>query len=511
VAFKSILYDEGEHRAKNAPRNAPAYFRDLNLDQIVQSVTTGKEDYDLKPFFHDSLQTADAIVYRQEIMRDLENEPVLASIKAFAASTRLVRQKAAQAEKLYYPYQKARWFLHAVETYCSGVRELEERLTGAELSSRGLRAFREYVSSYVKSNHFATPLAEATDLARDLAAIRYTVFIKNNSFTVQKYQAEPNYSDEVAATFEKFRQGAVEDYRLGFPAPVEMNQIEAKILDFVALLYEPEFSRLSAFVAQHQQYADPVLLTFDREIQFYIAYLDYIATFKRNGLGFCYPRVSSTDKAIRSEGGFDLALATKLAAAKEPIVCNDVSLTGAERILVVSGPNQGGKTTFARAFGQLHHLASIGCPVPGKNAQVFLFDSIFTHFEKEESIEDLRGKLQDDLVRFHDMLARATPRSMFIMNEIFNSTTLNDAVFLAGKVIERINELDALCVCVTFLDELASFSEKTVSMLSVVVPDNPALRTYKVVRRPADGRSYAVTIAEKYRLTYDDVKARIQA
>ncbi|MGO9005618.1 MAG: MutS-related protein [Beijerinckiaceae bacterium] len=508
--FHSILFKDEADRPGAEKLEAPDFFVDLNLDQIVAVVTAGKQEYDLRSYFYLPLRDIDAITWRHEIAKDLENADLFDSITAFAQNMRTMRQHIAQAEKLHYKLQKERWFLDAVAIYCDAVNRLVHDLSLTDVGSRGLLAFREYATWYAESERFTSLREQTKKLEADLAAIDYTVLIKGDRVVVGRYDGEPDYSTQVEATFEKFKQDAVEEYKFRhFDDLPDMNHVEARILDLVAKLNPQIFIRLEEHCAANEDYLNEKITTFDREIQFYVAYLEHIAPLKKAGLNFCYPRMSTASKEVYDHHGFDLALASKLASKQVTPVCNDFHLKGCERVIIVSGPNQGGKTTFARTFGQLHYLASLGLPVPGTRAQLFLFDKLFTHFEREENIHTLRGKLQDDLVRLHKLLERATPNSIIIMNEIFTSTTLRDAVVLSNNIAAKIIAMDLLCVWVTFIEELASLSDETVSMVSTVVPENPATRTFKVIRKPADGLAYAMSIAEKYRLTYALIKERL--
>jgi DNA mismatch repair ATPase MutS len=506
MTFHSILFDKNDIQKETVEQ--PEFFTDLNLDQVIDAITRRKKDYNLKPFFYTPLRDIETIYYRHEVMRDMEDAALMAPVKAFAEEMIIVRRYLGLVEKLDSHHHKQGWFLEAALIYCDAVTDLACDLSLANLKSRGFLAFREYVTNYVHSHVFQAFQKEAQKVKNGLSNVKYSVIIQEGRFSVRGYEEETDYSVEVEKTFEKFKQGAVKDYRLDLYKGSGMSHIEAKILEFVALLFPAPFAALDQFCANHSQFVDETIRIFDREIQLYVAYLEFIAEIKSKGLPFCYPQVGAS-REVFDYDGFDLALAHALIFTEKPVICNDFFLKGAERIIVVSGPNQGGKTTFARAFGQLHYLASLGCPVPGREARLFLFDRIFTHFERQEDIRNLRGKLEDDLTRIHDILARITPNSILILNEIFASTTLQDAVFLSKEIMAKGMEVDLLCVWVTFIDELSTLSEKTVSMVSTVVPENPAMRTFKIVRRSADGLAYALSLAEKHRLTYKQIKERI--
>jgi DNA mismatch repair ATPase MutS len=514
--FHSILFERPDDRIGSDALKVPDFFGDLNCNQIVDSITGGKEyeEYNLKPFFYAPLRRIDAIKYRHEVMQDLDDPSIFERVNIFAKEMCEMRRHLKLSQKMSYKEHKQSWFLDAVEIYCDAVSSFMEDLFSLNLKSRGFLRFRAYIKDYSNSAHFTSLLSETKKLKADLAAIRYCILLQEGGcFTIRNYESESDYSVEVEKIFAKFKQSPVRDYKTKTPDDngEGMNHIEAKILEFVNKLHPEIFVHLDEYCARNTNFTNETIITFDREVQFYIAYLNYITDLKKAKLQFCYPHVSDKSREVFNHDGFDVALADKIVRYHSGhVVCNSFHLEGKERILVISGPNQGGKTTFARMFGQLHYLASIGCPVPGSKAQLFLFDNLFTHFEREEKVENLRGKLEDDLVRIHRILSQATSRSIIVVNEIFTSTTLHDEIFLSTKLMKKISELDVLCTWVTFIDELASFGPQTVSMVSTVDPENPAIRTFKIVRRPADGLAYAMAIAHKYQLTYELIKKRIK-
>jgi len=279
-----------------------------------------RDEYDLRPLFATPLRDVDTILYRHEVLRDLERPLVADALRRFAQGYRELRQHLTLISNLRYKHNRNGWFLHAVTIYGEALLSLKSDLQRANLNSRGLLAFRDYLADYTASDHFTELIAQAKRIRASLSTVRYCVLVSGLTVRVRRYEEEADYGAEVAQCFDKFRQRAAADYRVAFPDSPDTDHVEAQILDCVARLYPEIFAELDQFCTVNSDFPDQAIKRFDREIQFYLAYLEFINKLQSAGLQFCYPRIATKNKAVHVRDGFDLALAAKRIPEQSPIV-----------------------------------------------------------------------------------------------------------------------------------------------------------------------------------------------
>ncbi|NMB80473.1 MAG: DNA mismatch repair protein MutS, partial [Ignavibacteria bacterium] len=330
MGYFSVLFHNNDTIEIKDPPEISDSIKDLNIDQIIESITLYKQEYNLKPFFYFPLHDISLIKYRQEIMRDIENQDLFNALVSFAEGMIKVRKYLSNSNKYYYKLQKQRWLLDAAGLYCEYIQKLNGDLSEINLNSDGLNEFREYLKGYVTSSQFVSLVREIKNIQLNLSNVKYSLLIRDNTISVRNYSQEPNYQIEIEKTFAKFQQDSKKSYLYEFGYDNEMNHIEAAIIEYVSQIYPEVFNTLSSFSKAHQNFQDPTITIFDREIQFYISYLEYTRRFRKSGYHFCYPEMTR-EKNIFSKSCFDLALAKNLYNEKKRIIRNDFFLKDKER------------------------------------------------------------------------------------------------------------------------------------------------------------------------------------
>lgn len=522
--FYSVLFPIKEQHDRPRRQSEPEYFQDLHLNRIFDSILMREEafgkkvqmDFGLKDVFYTPLQDPEVISYRQEVLRELEDDSLRTMFTAFAneiyavsETLKEIRTLIATMEKEYDNYLTRGRFLHCVERYCNTISTFSSEIAKRSFRSAGLRRFAEYLEQYAASEEFNKMQNHYRRLRSKLSSVEFCVLIQNDTIRIRRYEGQADHARELLSLLARFTREESEKYSVRHIEEMPDIRMEAIILDMVAELYKDIFADFKKFCLQYKNFGDETIFRFCREIQFYLLWLNYIMPLRRRGLSFCYPKLCKSAEHLYCIDGFDLALAQRNINKPDIVVTNDFEMKSPEHIFVITGANQGGKTTFARAFGQLHYLAALGLCVPGRRAALYLCDNILTHFEREEELSELSGKLQDDLLRLHRLLGLATRQSIIIINEIFSSTTLRDALSLGKRMMEDLVELGAPAIVVTFLDDLARHGPETVSMMSIVKEDGSAERTFRIMRKPPDGLAYAIQLLKKHGLSYEQLSGRL--
>ena len=175
---------------------------------------------------------------------------------------------------------------------------------------------------------------------------------------------------------------------------------------------------------------------------------------RASGLPLCFPdpMASEAAGAFETKGLVDGVLALTGQARPVP---NDLAPTAAS-LFLITGANQGGKSTFLRSVGLAQVMLQCGLFVTASTYRSRVYDGIYTHFAREEDPGMTHGRLEEELVRMDRILNRMTPRSLLLLNESFATTTERDGARIASGLLLALHEAGATLMVVTHLYECAA-------------------------------------------------------
>ncbi len=530
--FVSIL-DPEEKAEEDEIR--PAFYVDLNLTQITDRISREWGE-DISYFYRYMPANKAWMEYRREVYGDIIQPGCYESLCAFLEGMKAREDARTKKEAVRMELQKAFWLLREAACYCDAFHMLLESLDKIELHSEGMLAFTAFLREYLASERFVE-MGEAVARMREQEDhIHLVLTYENDRITVAEGEAQDSYIQFLEEWFPNWKK---KDMESPFGIQLNLTEVEIEILK-VYQKRNPVFIReVEQFYSQYKDYAREELIRFSTEICFYLSFYCFERKMGEEGFIFGRPQVGNhkgesvlgegqrdfgpgeTDEILYAEGVYDLALACVVGKERE-IVPNDAELGKGENFFVLTGPNQGGKTTYARSLGQLVYFAKMGLDVPAKSALMPYFSDIVTHFSVEESVETGRGKLKEELTRLAplmDSVAAANAErgrnvgkegcvpAFVVINELFTTAANYDACIMGKRVLEFFLGQCCMGIYVTHLKELAKAHPEIVSLRAMV--DKEGGRTFEIARGEAADSASAADQVRKYGLTYEALKERL--
>lgn len=287
--------------------------------------------------------------------------------------------------------------------------------------------------------------------------------------------------------------------------------------------YTKEFAlRIAAALKSYRSSVFSDLSELESQLDFYGGAAQFISSVRARGMKMCRPKFLPSEKRVtRLKNVFDLNFYRQLVTQNpqeiltEKIVANDIDMSDYARFYMVTGANNGGKTTFARAVGVCHLMAQMGLYVPAESAEISPADYIFTHFPKEEAVGLNSSRFTTEIKELKKICEYMTDRSLVILNESIQSTTPVECLNIAKIHLEIIAAVGVRGFYVTHLTELyneiqrinnKNYPTKVGSLVSCT--DSEGKRMYKMKAAKPPIESLAYTVYEKFGAKLEDVLAK---
>jgi MutS domain V len=249
------------------------------------------------------------------------------------------------------------------------------------------------------------------------------------------------------------------------------------------------------------QSADHVLSFFRllcSELAFYLGCLNLHEQLTQKAEPTCFPvAVVFTDHRHSAAGLYDVCLAL---SQEKRVVGNDLNADG-KRLAIITGANQGGKSTFLRSIGLAQLMMQCGMFVPAESFCANLCDGLFTHFKREEDVTMKSGKLDEELARMSEIVDLLAPNTMVLFNESFAATNEREGSEIARQIVSALLERRIKIFFVTHLYEFAR------SCYEQQIDNSIFLRAE---RRPDGTRTFKLLEGEPLQTSYgQDLYTRI--
>ena len=255
------------------------------------------------------------------------------------------------------------------------------------------------------------------------------------------------------------------------------------------------------------------------ELTFYLRYAALCEELESRGLPMC--KADCLEKENKQymnlglKGFYNIRLAIEENSNAESMTLNDFIFDQLHREYILTGPNRGGKTIFTQGIGLLYVLAQSGVHVPAKEMKFTPVDQIWTHFPADENDTVSLGRLGEEAGRLRAIIEHVTENSLVLMNESLSTTNYTEGLYIAKDIMKVLNYIGSLVVYNTHMHELAASLESIevsnkYKIISLVMGIEEGKRSYKAMIAPPTGNSYAMDIARKYGILYEQLMETIE-
>jgi DNA mismatch repair protein MutS len=183
---------------------------------------------------------------------------------------------------------------------------------------------------------------------------------------------------------------------------------------------------------------------------------------------------------------------------EEPFVPNDVRLADDRRLLIITGPNMGGKSTYMRQTALIALLACMGSFVPADRARIGPLDRIFTRIGASDDLASGRSTFMVEMTETANILNNASADSLVLMDEIGRGTSTYDGLALAWAVARELSRIAAFTLFATHYFELTELPESLPTVANVhldAIEHGDRIVFLHAVKDGAASRSYGIQVA----------------